>query len=301
MMCREAALVFPCGSESLVGVLAAPHAAAAAGATATGDTGVVVLVGGPQYRAGSHRQFVQLARSLAAAGYATLRFDLRGMGDSGGEQRSFEQVDDDIGAALDALQAQQPAIRRVALWGLCDGASAALLYCHRRRDARVAGLVLLNPWVRSAVSLARAHVKHYYLNRLRQPAFWRKLLGGGVASQAVVDLMQNLRLARSVGAATEAGRVAAQVPFQHRMAAGWQDFVGPMMLVLSGNDYTAKEFLEQVVKEQVWQGSLERSEFTRLDLQDADHTFSSTSSRIALQDATIAWLRASFPPAAVFQ
>jgi alpha-beta hydrolase superfamily lysophospholipase len=54
-----------------------------------GDIGVVVVVGGPQYRVGSHRQFVLLARDLAAAGIPTLRFDTRGMGDSGGDFPGF--------------------------------------------------------------------------------------------------------------------------------------------------------------------------------------------------------------------
>jgi hypothetical protein len=57
---QEEALAIPCGAERLVGILAKP--------SVCGDTGVVIVVGGPQYRAGSHRQFVLLARTLAAAG-----------------------------------------------------------------------------------------------------------------------------------------------------------------------------------------------------------------------------------------
>jgi len=45
---------------------------------------------------GSHRQFVQLARRLAKQGYPTLRFDYRGMGDSEGVYRSFENVGPDL-------------------------------------------------------------------------------------------------------------------------------------------------------------------------------------------------------------
>ena len=44
-------------------------------------TAVLVVVGGPQVRAGSHRHFVQLARHLATHGHAVMRFDVRGMGD----------------------------------------------------------------------------------------------------------------------------------------------------------------------------------------------------------------------------
>ena len=152
---HESALVFPCEGDRLVGVVGAGHR----------DLGVVIVVGGPQYRAGSHRQFVLLARHLAAQGFPVLRFDVRGMGDSEGAQRPFDALTPDIAAAIAALQSQQPQVRRVVLWGLCDGASAALLYLHERPDPRVQGLVLLNPWVRSEASLARTHVKHYYRQR----------------------------------------------------------------------------------------------------------------------------------------
>ena len=55
-------------------------------------TGVLLIVGGPQYRVGSHRQFVQLARSLAQLDIPVLRFDYSGMGDSAGDKKSFEQI-----------------------------------------------------------------------------------------------------------------------------------------------------------------------------------------------------------------
>jgi alpha/beta superfamily hydrolase len=53
---------------------------------------VLVIVGGPQYRAGSHRQFTLLARSLAEQGFAVLRFDYRGMGDSTGAMRDQQST-----------------------------------------------------------------------------------------------------------------------------------------------------------------------------------------------------------------
>ena len=68
----EETTVFACAGDTLMGILAKPETPA--------DTGVIVIVGGPQYRVGSHRQFVLLSRALAAAGYAVLRFDYRGMG-----------------------------------------------------------------------------------------------------------------------------------------------------------------------------------------------------------------------------
>ena len=79
------------------------------------------MVGGPQYRVGSHRQFVLLARDLAADGFPVFRFDYRGMGDSEGEFRGFEHVEDDIAAAVEAFRSASPGLREIVLWGLCDG------------------------------------------------------------------------------------------------------------------------------------------------------------------------------------
>ncbi|HEY0584958.1 MAG TPA: hydrolase 1, exosortase A system-associated, partial [Pseudoduganella sp.] len=167
-MLDECALAFDCEGETLVGILS-PAATAA-------RRGVLVIVGGPQYRAGSHRQFALLARQLAAQGIPALRFDYRGLGDSSGAARTFEHVAADIRSAIDAFQAAVPGLQEVVLWGLCDAAAAALFY--GRRDPRVTGLVLLNPWARSAAGLARSTLKHYYWARLRDPALWRKLARG---------------------------------------------------------------------------------------------------------------------------
>ena len=273
----DEALAFQCGSATLFGVLSVPEVPA--------DTAVVVIVGGPQYRAGSHRQFVLLARHLAAAGYAVLRFDYRGMGDSGGEARDFLQVTDDVAAAIDATQQRLPGVRRVALWGLCDGASAALLYCHERMDPRVTGLCLLNPWVRSEASLARTQVKHYYVQRLMQRDFWRKLLSGKVASGALGGLLQNVRLARQSpsGAATQAA-------FQQRMAQAWTRFSGSILLLLSGDDYTAKEFLEYAQNDAAWSSAWKHPHLIRHDLPGADHTCSSMASRLMVEQLTRDWL-----------
>lgn len=280
----EEAFAFDCEGESLLGIL---HRGAAGAPAAAGATGVVVVVGGPQYRAGSHRQFVHLARTLAAAGHPVLRFDVRGMGDASGALRSFEQITPDIGAAIDQLQQRAPGVRRVVLWGLCDGASAALLYLDERRDARVAGVCLLNPWVRSEATHAKTQVKHYYTRRLREPAFWLKLLRGGVAPKAIGELWRSLARARGGG---PAGAGDAVLPFQQRMLRGWQRFDGSVLLVLSGDDYTAKEFVETCAGSAEWQRVLRRPRLRREELPGADHTLSASSDRDAVNRLTLEWL-----------
>ncbi|PZP29678.1 MAG: hydrolase 1, exosortase A system-associated [Roseateles depolymerans] len=274
---KESVLRFECGIESLVGILAEPTGDAA-------ELGVVIVVGGPQYRAGSHRQFTLLARHLAAHGHAVLRFDYRSMGDSTGEPRDFLGVDDDIAAAITALLAARPTLKQVALWGLCDAASAILLYLNAHRDPRVAGIALLNPWVRSTASLARTHVKHYYWRRLRDKSFWLKLLRGGVGWTALRGLGGNLKLAGSER------RHAGNGSFQDRMALGLKAFPGPALLILSGDDYVAKEFCLREQESPAWAGLLQAERLTRHDLPEADHTFSDLQQSAKVETMTLNWL-----------
>lgn len=280
MTISERAIVFPCAGEQLLGVIASPDQVA--------NTGILIVVGGPQYRAGSHRQFLLLARALAAAGYPAMRFDYRGMGDSTGEQRNFESVSEDIGAAVDAFMATSPGLERIVLWGLCDAASASLLYWDATRDQRIGGLTLLNPWVRSEATLARAHIKHYYVQRMLQPEFWRKLLGGQLGvGRAVGSFLNSLRQARQAG-----GNAGSQTQrsFQARMLHGLKAFPGTTLVILSGDDYTAKEFIEGTKVNPDWQAALSGRNVIIKEVAEADHTFSSGEWRAAVEALTIGWL-----------
>jgi exosortase A-associated hydrolase 1 len=275
----ERAEVFSCAGEQLLGIAACPESPV--------DCGVLIVVGGPQYRVGSHRQFLLLARRLAAEGYPSMRFDYRGMGDSGGAMRDFEHVTDDIGATIDTFQRACPAVKRVVLWGLCDAASAALLYVQAGGDPRVTGLVLLNPWVRSEASLAQTHIKHYYGQRLMQREFWLKLLTGKM------KLLKSVRGLLTTAQQARGGRVQTSNEsrsFQDRMAEGLRQFPGRVLLILSGQDYTAKEFLEFAGLNAAWSGLIEASRVSRVDVEDADHTFSAAAQRSAVENETLAWL-----------
>jgi uncharacterized protein len=273
----ERTLAFDCEGDVLVGILHESLTVA--------DLGIVVIVGGPQYRAGSHRQFVLLARAIANAGFPVLRFDSRGMGDSGGKKRDFEHMTGEVSAAIAELKSRVLGVQRIVLLGLCDGASAALLYLDETDDERVSGLCLLNPWVRSEPSLARTHLKHYYVHRLSERAFWVKLVRGGVGLKAWRELMTNVRNLRS-------NQDHEQLSFQRRMARGWANFAGDILLVLSGRDITAQEFLGVTLENPAWAAALRHSRLQRQDLADADHTFSSEDRRQQVEMVTVGWLRA---------
>ena len=103
---------------TLRGVLNAPEGA---------SLGVVFAHGWSGYRAGPHRMFVNTARRLAEAGIASLRFDLRGRGDSDGE---FDAADldgmiDDLLAGAEFLKAET-GVDQVVPLGICSGGNVTL-------------------------------------------------------------------------------------------------------------------------------------------------------------------------------
>jgi uncharacterized protein len=274
----EQATVFRCESELLIGILAKPEVPA--------QIGIIVIVGGPQYRVGSHRQFVLLSRMLAKEGYAVLRFDYRGMGDSGGPMHSFDSVSADVASAIGELQLRIPSIQNVVLWGLCDGASASLLYLQQTNDPRVKGLCLLNPWIRSETSLARTQVRHYYFDRFVQREFWQKLLTGRIAFSSLRSFARQVSLALSSSPLTD----ESPQTFQQKMAIACNRFQGSVLLLLSSEDYTAKEFTDHVKDDALWLNALSLPRRTRHVLKGADHTFSNVESRANVAKLTLNWL-----------
>lgn len=267
----ERAISFSLAGRRLLGIVHQPQTVA--------EVGVLVIVGGPQYRVGSHRQFVQLSRALAREGIPSLRFDYRGMGDSEGDKQPFDDINDDIRAACDALQAET-GVRRVVLWGLCDAASAAMIYSPE--DSRIAGLVLLNPWLRSEEAMGRVMVRHYYLQRLLSAGFWRKLLRGGVSLlSSFRDAGGHIRRSLRGG-----GSDPGSASYQQRMKRAMQDYDAPICLVLSGEDLTAREFEQQALGPGGWP-VFSRASSTVCRLQGADHTFSSSRYKREVERLTL--------------
>lgn len=275
----ESALHFDCAGASLYGILSLPVEPC--------RRGVLIVVGGPQYRAGSHRQFTLLARDLALAGIPVMRFDYRGMGDSEGAQRSFDDIDVDLNAAINCFFAAVPSLQEVVLWGLCDGATAAMF--HAPSDARVTGIVLLNPWLRTHAGAARARLKHYYLLRMVDRDLWRKILQGRV--DYLASLRSLVRVLQDGMKAGNANPLAAREDLPIRMRKAFFRFEGKILLIVSGRDLTAKEFLDAVADSSDWQQRMHSPAVTRQDLPSADHTFSRRAWRDQVAAWTIAWLQ----------
>jgi exosortase A-associated hydrolase 1 len=276
----ERALRFECEGERLVAILSVAEQPA--------TRGVLIVVGGPQYRAGSHRQFTLLARYLAEHGVPTLRFDYRGMGDSEGDARSFEGVSGDMRCAIDLLFEHVTGLKDVVIWGLCDAASAAVLYAHQ--DARVSGVVLLNPWVHTEQAAARAQLRHYYVRRLFSSALWQKMARGEFRLREAAAAFGRL-IMDALGTRDAPGGPSAGQALPDRMEAALRKFQGRVLLILSGSDLIAQEFMTLVATSSCWQNLLAAERVTRHDLPAANHTFARRDWRDQVARWTEAWIR----------
>ena len=284
---EERALAFCCEEAWLYGIVNIPQQPV--------QRGMLIVVGGPQYRVGSHRQFTLLARQLAATGIPVLRFDYRGLGDSEGDARTFEEVQTDLRCAVDKFFAEAPFLREVVILGLCDAASAALFYAYQ--DSRVTGLVLLNPWIRTEEGSAQAYLQHYYAARLFQRELWQKIWRGdfdflGAVRSLSKTIQAALPLRRNRGATptgtADASRGLTSLP--ERMFYGLDRFTGRVLLILSGNDLTAREFQDVIEGSPNWQKVLAPPRVLQRDLPEASHTFSRREWRDQIGKWTTEWM-----------
>jgi exosortase A-associated hydrolase 1 len=288
MVLAERAFVFECDGQHLVGIV---H-----GSDPCAKEGLLVVVGGPQYRVGSHRQFLLLARYLADNGIPVMRFDYRGMGDAEGDLRTFEHVNDDIRAAIDAFFERSPGLESVVLWGLCDAASASLFYGHT--DSRVSAMILLNPWVRTEAAQAKAYLRHYYVRRVMAPGFWKKLFSGMFdfrgSLNSILGFMKTSRQSGdvvTVAAEVSSSQKCQVLPLPERMLDCLGRFGGRVRIIISGDDLTAVEFMDLIKSSKDWKKVLKRKGVDFRFLNEANHTFSTRNWRDRVAEWTLEWVR----------
>ncbi len=284
MSAREIPVAIPCEGDAMIGIIHVPERHAERGILA-------IVAGGPQYRGGCCRQLVDMARMLAAEGYAVMRFDYRGLGDSAGENKGFQHIGPDLDATIRAFVENAPGVREIVLWGGCDAASAAMI--HGPRHPLVKGLILGNPFVHNEATHAKVIVKHYYLKRLREKAFWMKLLSLRMNPLKVFgSVLRNLKLSRQSGA-RPAGGESDNRPFPERMLAGTRKFQGRILLLMSGQSLVSKEFDQLVASSPAWTEAIRRPNVSRVDIEEADQAFSTLEAREKMMAAALRWLKSA--------
>jgi hypothetical protein len=80
-------------------------------------------------------------------------------------------------------------------------------------------------------------------------------------------------------------------PLPDRMADGFARFKGPVLMIMSGQDLTAREFDDTARLSKTWQRLLADPRVTRRDLLPADHTFSRAEWGDTVSQWTSEWVR----------
>jgi pimeloyl-ACP methyl ester carboxylesterase len=266
-------------SGGLLGILSEP------GATSNRPT-VILLNAGLVHRVGPFRMSVELARSLAAAGFPALRMDLSGLGDSAprpGESDPGARVLADVRDAMDFLGRRYGA-RQFIVAGLCLGAINA----HRAAvsDARVVGAVLLDGY---AYPTLRFLLRRYG-PRLASPAAvvrfaWRQL---GSLNNLVTDQP-------AVTRPEEETILDQDFPPQRQIAAELRQLMErnvQLLFVYSGNWSPYFNYREQVRDN--FPGVAFAGRLTVEHLPEADHTYTLLEDRQRLFERVLTWTRERF-------
>ena len=173
----ERLVAFDNEGAKLYGVLGLPEGAP--------KGGVVMVHGWGGCRMGPHRILVKICRSLNDRGYAALRFDLRGRGDSEGdtERASLDGMISDACAAARFVM-QEAKLDHAALLGVCSGGNVVI------------GAATLMPEVSDVILWStlpfQTHTRKVdavkksgsfamdYMRKALRPATWKKLIAGRV-------------------------------------------------------------------------------------------------------------------------
>ena len=212
----------------------------------------------------SYRAFVKFSRHLAEQGIPSLRFDMRGAGDS-----DCDLLDSDVETQIDDTQTaiseliNKTGVSKVILIGLRFGATIASLTAER--DDRITGLLLLSPIIKG---------KNYWRELLRTKQFASISLNqpSPKTSQLMKELEQNghleieaQRLSRSfVDQLQEVNLIDEKLGFQ-----------GDVLITCLSKDSLAQQFSQELVDNysnasrscEMWPGE-ERDYWTILSLYD---------------------------------
>jgi len=178
---------FRSGENALYGILGLPDG--------TPRGGVVLVHGWTGCRMGPHRILVESARHLNALGFAALRFDLSGRGESEGNPfaTDLDGMIADTCAALEAIRSRLPHAAPVALWGMCSGGNVALGALHFAPEVSAVVCWSTYPFQsqrgRGQDLKRTGHFLADYSRKLLRLSTWKRLLRGAVNVRMVLRVL----------------------------------------------------------------------------------------------------------------
>ena len=198
-------------------------------------TGLLIVSGGNEIRSGAHAGQAVMAAHFAALGYPVFRYDRRGIGESEGDNRGFENSAADIAAAVSTFRIEAPNMQRLVAFGNCDAATALAL---SHDGVAIDALILANPWVIENASSEEAStpptsaaVRARYWNRLKNP-------------RSLIDLFTGkINLRKLAGGLVKAAQADKPTGLAERLAQSLANSTMPAAILIADRDTTALAFM----------------------------------------------------------
>lgn len=269
---------------NLVGVCNTPE-----GVDRSTTPGVLFINAGFLHRVGPNRMNTLLARQLATRGFASLRMDLSGLGDSLGRSSSsddYQIVADDLDSAMRFMQ-EQCGKREFVLVGLCSGAHDTARKA--LEDERVVGLVNIDGVGYRTRRFYLNHVFMHLLRRVAQPQRWRRLLDRYRARsrQRAAGEVEPMSILSTGNAYTDWSREQAGRNLEQLAARGVK-----MQFIYTGGVsgfYNYRSQFEDIFKEQDFRGKASSAWFPA-----TDHLCMLQHHRDEVHRCIVDWCSASF-------
>ncbi len=239
--------------------------------------GFILLNSGIVHRVGLNRLQVRLARQLAGLGFAVMRFDFSGIGDSPARHDSLPFSKSTLEETQDAMNylAVTRGVDQFVLIGICSGAAVAVKTAYS--DPRVIGVVpinsrgyLINP--NGTTSRLRHHalLRHYWriaFSSSFRARSWLKAITGKVNYRGFVRAMSS-RLKDLLSARD--GVSEAEDPFKADLVSLADRGVRLLLIHAEGDE--GLDYVRMILghkAEQAWNSNSLRLEV----IEGANHTF----------------------------
>ncbi len=244
---------------------------------------LLIVSGGNEIRSGSHNSQSELAQYICNQGHYVLRFDRRGIGDSEGENRGYQDSEDDIVSALLYLRNRIGQHAQIRAFGNCDAASALLLNLDK---LDITSLILANPWTHDPkkndaadISIennknsmpSAAAIRARYWARLKNPRSIIELFSGKI------DISKFIKGLLSASKREELSNLAKKL--QHILSVTQVS----VDILISNKDSTGMAFTA-VYNSTDYREVRNNSKIVILELNSASHSFSDKEAKTWLYD-----------------
>lgn len=244
---------------------------------------ILMLHGWSGNRGGPHNMFKKAAAKWCEAGYAVLRIDFRGRGDSDAPEHhkaSIQTMCQDAKDALTWLRNTATGHHPDIIVAICSGSKVALSLA-----ATTPGINRLVLWSAEAMGNLRAGASNrkktlaalrLYAKKLCTPETWKKILSGTVQTSMVKKAV----VQHETRSKDEAAR-------EDQMLKKLQSYTGDVLMIYGGSDPDTPRTLEAYTK---WF----RKQEIPLDTEtipDANHSYYSRAWEQAVIGKSSAWLQ----------